>query len=241
MAPHSLRRINRLKCLGNYENYLEVGVAGGKTFNQLSFHSKTAVDPKFRFNTSDYINSSVQFYETASDSFFDQLTGDKKFDFIFLDGLHTYDQTYRDFCNTIVHSTDDALILIDDTLPSDRFSAIRNQDEAYRSRTMESMSASREWHGDVYKILILIRLFHPAFQYATITGPGNPQTLLWRADSKTGTRTHNKQAPFPIFNDMRYLYQIFSDLSKADYSWLQSNLDILQPCSEAQLFDYLEC
>lgn len=239
MSPNSLRRINRLKSLGNAKRYLEIGVYRGRTFNQLSFDCKTAVDPRFRFKPNEHFGNGIEFYEMTSDAYFMQASSDRVFDLVFLDGLHTYDQTYRDFCNVLIHSHQDTIVLIDDTLPSDRFSAIRNQQQAYKMRSQESSSQSKHWHGDVYKMIILLRLFHPLFQYATLTGSGNPQTVVWRKDGKIGAMTQGKVPPFPLFEDQRYLYQVFTAMPQADYNWLQENMDVLQCCSEPDLFSFI--
>lgn len=100
------QRINRLAEKFGLKTYLEIGVFNGDTFNAVCLPSKTAVDPQFQFNTSDYEKDNVKFYEMPSDEFFyrsqleDRVT---KYDLIYIDGLHTYEQSYKDFINSNFH------------------------------------------------------------------------------------------------------------------------------------------
>ncbi|HET7247078.1 MAG TPA: class I SAM-dependent methyltransferase [Streptosporangiaceae bacterium] len=51
------------------------------------------------------------FAEMTSDEFFAGLPTGKTYDLIFIDGLHTFEQAYRDLCNAIVHSHDEETTL----------------------------------------------------------------------------------------------------------------------------------
>ena len=46
----------------------------------------------------------------TSDEFFATLRRSKRFDVAFLDGLHTFDQTYRDMINTFAHLRDGVML-----------------------------------------------------------------------------------------------------------------------------------
>ena len=70
---HSLERINFLSSLIKAENYLEVGVCEGGVFNNLTFSgTKVAVDPAFRFDTSEFSNPNTFFWDCTSDKFFEK-------------------------------------------------------------------------------------------------------------------------------------------------------------------------
>jgi len=43
------------------------------------------------------------FAVTTSDEFFSTLRPSKRYDVAFIDGLHTFEQTYRDVINTFAH------------------------------------------------------------------------------------------------------------------------------------------
>jgi hypothetical protein len=103
---HSVRRIRRIAELIGARRYLEVGVMKGITFNGVAFPKKVAVDPNFRFDVDPYRKDGVEFHKVISDKYFVQNGIDEKFDIMFLDGLHTFQQIFRDFCNSLLCATD---------------------------------------------------------------------------------------------------------------------------------------
>jgi hypothetical protein len=179
MGGHSVRRICRIARQLGARSYLEIGVSRGKTFNSLQFERKVAVDPRFRFEVADFQREGVEFHEMPSDVYFTSHGASERFDVIFLDGLHTFQQTFRDFCNSLACSHDRTVWLIDDVLPVDVYSALPVESEALKNRKRAGGDGP-QWHGDVYKLVFVLHDFFPMFSYVTITGSGNPQTLLWK-------------------------------------------------------------
>lgn len=182
MSKHSISRINKIIELMGYKCYLEVGVSKGNTFMSVRADEKTAVDPNFRFNPVEppYCDAGI-YYQETSDVFFTRRVN-KKYDLIFLDGLHTYSQTLRDFCNAIEILTPKGVIIIDDTYPADIYSAYPNPHVARMVRRIDKNQPDLKagWHGDVYKVVFTIAEFFPMWSYATIKSGGNPQTFIWR-------------------------------------------------------------
>jgi len=179
----SARRLNTLlAAMQSPARYLEVGVETGQTFFEVSAAFKTAVDPQFQFDRdSAPQNNSIEYFEITSDSFFCDVKRDFKYDLVFLDGLHTWEQTYRDFCNALLVTHERSIILLDDIFPTDVFSCNRDQIEAVMMREFMTDDPSNAWHGDTYKVIPLIRTFHPLLSYCTIITDGNPQALVWRS------------------------------------------------------------
>jgi hypothetical protein len=175
----SPRRIGRLAAELGATTYLEIGVARGETFRRVTIPRRTGVDPHFAFDVDEVVNAQTVVVTARSDDFFAALDGDRTFDVVFLDGLHTFEQTYRDLCNVLLHAHRRSVILVDDTVPSDPWSALTDQERSYRLREIAGL-ADRPWHGDVYKVVAAIHSFHPGLDYRTIVGSGNPQTLVWR-------------------------------------------------------------
>jgi hypothetical protein len=175
---HSARRINTMVEGLRAKNYLEIGVAYGRTLRGVSAPKKTAVDPRFRFDYASEANDDLRFFEMPSDAFFTSHAGSQTFDVIFLDGLHTFEQTFRDFCCSLGHATRRTVWLIDDTIPKDVYSAWPNQAEAVAIRTQDEVRGA-DWHGDVYKVVFAIHDFFPHMSYMTITPGGNAQTVVW--------------------------------------------------------------
>ena len=80
------------------------------------------------------------FHEVASDAYFAPAA--RGFDIVFLDGLHVFAQTFRDFCNTLLVTHERSLILIDDTVPDDIYSSWPHPREARRSGGRRAASAA---------------------------------------------------------------------------------------------------
>jgi SAM-dependent methyltransferase len=87
--------------------YLEIGCAGNGLFDSVPARHKTGVDPE-RGGT----------HRLTSDAFFAQ-AGDAKYDVIFIDGLHIYEQTRRDVTNALAHLAPGGWIAIHDMMPID--------------------------------------------------------------------------------------------------------------------------
>ena len=177
-GTHSSRRINAIASQMRARSYLEIGVARGRTFLAVDIPEKSAVDPRFAFDWKPHQTDKVRFYDMESDRYF---TGHGKggFDIVMLDGLHVFEQTFRDFCNTLLVTHDRSLILIDDTVPVDIYSAWPDADEAIAARKAGGGSGAA-WHGDIFKMVLVIHDFFPMLSYCTIGTEGNPQTLVWR-------------------------------------------------------------
>ncbi len=194
----SIRRINKIAKHIRARSYLEIGVNLGLTFNGLDFERKVAVDPNFRFDTAEYRREGVEFHPMTSDRYFTEHGFSQMFDIIFLDGLHTFQQTLRDFCNSLSCAHDHTVWLIDDVYPTDVYSAWPNQAEAVNFRK-EAGGNSPAWHGDVFKVMFAIHDFFPMFTYVTLGAGENIQALVWRAP-RVGFS--------PIFNSMEAIERL---------------------------------
>lgn len=217
------RLVNNLVKLGrvNGYRYLEIGVEYGYTFANIEFVEKHAVDPNLRFNK--YLKPrSWKLHETTSDEFFSKLDNSVKFDLIFLDGLHTAEQTYKDFQNCLPHLHKKSMIIIDDTVPCDEFSANPNQELSYKLRRESGNSGDGSWHGDVYKIIVALNSledFH--FNLATIEDLNNPKTVIWIESN------HNWPEDIPSMPSVRanyndlfangYVHQSFNPMTEQEF------------------------
>jgi len=125
--------INRLIKQNNYESYLEIGVWTGDCFRQVNCKHKKGVDPMAVTSVA---------YRMESDEYFENNT--EKFDIIFVDGLHTKEQAYRDVINGLERLKEGGTILMHDCYPE----------------TEKSQKVPREsdvWNGDVWKSFVKIR------------------------------------------------------------------------------------
>ena len=162
--------------------YLEVGVETGVTFHAIRAARKIAVDPTFQFDQAaaraDPINRSSEYHEVESDIYFADIRArDDIFDVIFLDGLHTFDQTLKDLLSAIDCLRPDGVIVIDDIMP-DSYAA--SLPEVERVRAFYALRPpSSSWMGDVYRLVFFIDQYLPAFSFATM-GENHGQLVMWR-------------------------------------------------------------
>ena len=70
---------------------------------------------------------------------------------------------------------------MDDVVPSDEYSAMRDQALAIAQRRAAGES-SNCWHGDVFIAIKMLVEHHPSIQLRTVVGSGNPQALLWQPE-----------------------------------------------------------
>jgi hypothetical protein len=177
-GTHSSRRINALLQGNRDVNYLEIGIEKGLTIEAVSATWKWGVDPNPRFLLNEQ-QPGVRLAVMESDVFFSSLSQGVAFDMVFVDGLHTFQQAYRDLMNALLQGSPDVIVLLDDTVPSDEWSAIPDMEASLAARSRRGFKG-KPWHGDVYKVLLVLRDHHPELKYTTICGSGNEQTLVWR-------------------------------------------------------------
>jgi glycosyltransferase involved in cell wall biosynthesis len=109
-APYVYRFhiINALIQRYKFRSYLEIGVRDGFCYKQIECEDKTGVDPDSNFPVE---------FQVDSDTYFRELHPSTKFDFIFIDGLHTRDQLIRDIESSVNHLNEGGIILVHDCNP----------------------------------------------------------------------------------------------------------------------------
>lgn len=119
-----------------YKTYLEIGVntpsQPGYSHDSIEIETKHGVDPNVDTT-----------YKMTSDEFFAQ--NSNKYDIIFIDGLHVFDQVYRDITNSLKCLNQDGTIVVHDCNPK-------------KEITQRSARASNIWHGDVWKAILKLRM-----------------------------------------------------------------------------------
>lgn len=185
----SAGRINAVLRELSGSSYLEVGVAKGTTFFEVAAARKVAVDPRFRFDTKDrgeYLHET--YYSISSDEFFADAIGRRDmYDLIFLDGLHTYPQTLKDFLSSLAVAHNNSIWIIDDTVPNSAVAAEADLQRVRQARNLLGESKDETWMGDVFKVVAFIDSFLP--QFSCFTCEGHAQTFVLQIPrSSTETR-----------------------------------------------------
>ena len=136
--------INHLISKFAYESYLEIGVRDGRNYCAIACEEKTGVDP----DVSAYHDESTLLM--ASDEYFSSIDKEKRFDIIFIDGLHLEYQVDKDIENSLNHLSDNGTIVIHDCSPE----TIHHARENYRDRTTPAGAA---WNGTVWRSFVKAR------------------------------------------------------------------------------------
>ena len=125
--------IEYLNTTYKFNSYLEIGCDDDQLFSKISIQEKIGVDPVSGGN-----------YRAKSDDFFDKNV--KKFDLVFIDGLHEYHQVKKDILNSIKFLNKEGFILVHDCLP--------------RSISAQAVPRFRNiWNGDVWKAIVELRTY----------------------------------------------------------------------------------
>tara|TARA_Y100000593_G_scaffold46965_1_gene89050 strand:+ start:953 stop:1603 length:651 start_codon:yes stop_codon:yes gene_type:complete len=153
--------INSLIEKYDYKNYLEIGVFfPSHNFNHINVENKTGVDVKFYEEPLSGIK-----HEMSSDNFFENLKPSwwneevNTYDIIFVDGLHLFEQTYKDIQNSLKHLSDGGTIVVHDCNPVDKF----------RTRDInEFHSDGKPWNGTVYKAIVKLICENPNLEIKVV-------------------------------------------------------------------------
>lgn len=182
--PKLVRRpaaVRRLLSLYDQPRYLEVGVCTGSTFDKVHAPVKVAVDPEFRFDheAAERATPGTVYHQVTSDEYFGSIVGeDETFDVIFLDGLHTFEQTLRDLTNSLHHLQPRGVILIDDVSPPTYLASLPDRENFFEVRRRLGLT-DQAWMGDVYRLVYFIETFYQHLSYRTISN-NHGQAVVWR-------------------------------------------------------------
>ncbi len=144
--PSRIEIIQKIINKNNFKKYLEIGCDKDQNFSKIKVESKVGVDP-LRGGT----------IRSTSDEFFKK--NHDKFDLIFLDGLHTYNQTIKDINNSLEHLNSNGVIIIHDCLPKKIWNQIVPRMYGH-------------WNGDVWKAIVESRTLSDIDTYTCVADHG---------------------------------------------------------------------
>lgn len=177
--------INAIIAKFSFNTYLEIGVRdANENFNLINIEIKDGVDPA--------PVTTVNFKMT-SDVFFQKESEGKKYDIIFIDGLHTDEQVYKDTINSIKHLNDGGFIVLHDCNPPTEYH-IRSYEEYLKTRG--------QWNGTVFRGFIKLKnelLDWNCFTIDTDFGCG----IITKHDFGFKTNIDSSQINWVYFNQHR--------------------------------------
>ena len=130
-SPLRIDLLNEIVARRNVQSYLEIGCRDDDCFSQIQAPHRVGVDPV-----------SGGTVRATSDEFFANNT--ERFDLIFVDGLHLYEQVLEDIRNSLAALQPGGAIVLHDCLPTNCVAQYRQQ-------------SSREWNGDVWRAIVAAR------------------------------------------------------------------------------------
>lgn len=139
--------INGLIKKYNFKTYLEIGV---NTQSQPGYNW-VGVDIPVKHGVDPNVDTT---YRMTSDEFFNNHIS-QKYDIIFIDGLHLFEQVYRDITNSLNHLVDGGIIVVHDCNPITEITQRRERD-------------SDSWHGDVWKSIVKLKIEDPNINICTV-------------------------------------------------------------------------
>lgn len=184
-------------------SYLEVGVAAGETLFSVEAGEAVGVDPQPSFEETK-LPAHVRFFRATSDEFFRDHAEGPYFDLIYLDGLHEWKQTLRDFQSSLHHLKAGGIIVIDDVFPTDPWSASPDPQQVLKARAAGMVNHGR-WYGDVYKVLMALAKMPSEFSYVTLglDRESHGQTIVWKIND-TDTEPVNWDVDFDALEKESY-------------------------------------
>jgi len=181
------------------EVYVEIGLETGKTLCMAEY-SRVAIgiDPvpliKVEFTTP------TKIFPLRSDDFFEMfdLAEEMKqptFEFAFLDGLHVFEQTLRDFMNVEKFSTPQTVVVIHDCLPLNKFTSAPER-------------KSHFWSGDPWKIIPCLKKYRPDLEVFVIPAAPTGLGVVTKMDASSTVLEENWDDIMEEYRYMQYDYTL---------------------------------
>lgn len=165
--------INRLIEANGYKSYLEIGVPDPKrNYDKIRCKHKECVDPLIGDNFEHHRISDADkwlTYRMTSDEMFAQMPANKKYDIIFIDGLHLEEQVDKDIFHSLKHLNKNGCIVVHDCLP---------QCEQHQLEKRET----NIWNGSVWKSIPKLNAY--GIEYITVNADYGCGILLYGKISK---------------------------------------------------------
>lgn len=132
----------------DFKDYLEIGVFKGECIREIKCDNKDGVDPGVEKVLIEEVN-----YPMDSNQFFKQ--NQKKYDIVFIDGLHHSEQVDLDIVNSLKWTNENGIIVLHDcNPPTPNHAAVPQIQET--------------WNGDVYKSVLKFQRDNVKHNYYTI-------------------------------------------------------------------------
>ena len=196
--------------LKKYSNpqYLEIGVRNGETFFSIKTKKKYGIDPNFFFSKRFLLKSLLKTYnwgykmfKEESDTFFNNRAAQIKnfrISVAFIDGLHTYEQSFSDAINCLNWLEPNGIIIFHDSNP-----------QSEEAASVQLPSKPINWNGDVWKTIKHFRGLSDYFECYTFDADQGLSVLTMKKKINPKTQSFLKpdkeisRLPYQFLNDNR--------------------------------------
>lgn len=202
------------------KNYVEIGIETGKTLSKAKPPTfAIGIDPMPVISVN--FEAKTRIYSVTSDEFFDKYDlateiQSPAVDFVFLDGLHLFEQTLKDFMNIEKFSTPETVVVIHDCLPLNRLTAARERQTKF-------------WSGDPWKIIPCLKQSRPDLNLFVINTPPTGLAVVTNLNASSTILHDNWHSILDEYVEMEFNVteeqrESFFNLVKNDWQTILENL-----------------
>lgn len=152
--------VNYLITLYDLKSYLEIGCKWGNCFQHIKCDEKVGVDPNpirmKQIRENGFVTSGCSVHGVSSDEYFSNLSSDKIFDIVFIDGMHTEEQVDKDIKNSLEHLSDHGFIVLHDCSPPTEYDLVEGHPKA------------TGWTGTTYRSIVKLRCNEPNLRMCVV-------------------------------------------------------------------------
>ena len=173
------------RLLAHYDDprYLEIGVCEGRTFDRVPARGAGRRRPRVPLRPHRARAPGARHQlppgRPATSTSARVVEPDAQFDVIYLDGLHTVEQTLRDLLNALPHLQPHGVLVIDDVRPPTALAAIPDRQEFFDVRSAQGRDDDKAWMGDVFRLVFFIETFCQQLTFRVIAN-NHGQAVVWR-------------------------------------------------------------
>ena len=186
--PSRIDIIQKIISNQKYKSYLEIGCDNDENFSRIFIDKKVGVDPlkggTLRMTSDEFFKNNKNF-----------------FDIIFLDGLHTYEQTIKDINNSLKFIKESGVIIVHDCLPKKIWNQVVPRLYGH-------------WNGDVWKAIVHSRTYEYADTYTCKADHG--LGIIFKRNNKNLLKLNNINFKNLKFSDYYNYHNEYMNLINSD-------------------------
>jgi glycosyltransferase involved in cell wall biosynthesis len=203
------------------ETYLEIGIARGQSLSYARPPTRAVgVDPEPTINVP--LKTETHIFCETSDVFFAerrlvQLLNDRPLALAFIDGLHVFQQSLKDFMHVETLCGPRSVVLIHDTVPLDELTQRPDRQRKF-------------YTGDVWKTVLCLKHYRPDLDIFTIATPPAGLTVVTGLDPTSGVLANRYDEAVSQFIEMPFsavecILETMLNVIPNDWSIVQSRLE----------------